>query len=81
METTIAKWGNSLAIRIPKGLVESEGLSVGDTLELVKRDEVIALKKVRKIKKFQLSEVLGSFHSTQEVPYIDWGQPVGQESW
>ena len=31
----VAKWGNSLAVRLPKALVEELGLEVGDEVELV----------------------------------------------
>jgi len=31
----VAKWGNSLAVRLPKALVEELGLAVGDELDLV----------------------------------------------
>jgi antitoxin MazE len=37
METTmqVSKWGNSLAVRLPKALVEELGLKEGDELNLV----------------------------------------------
>jgi antitoxin MazE len=31
----VAKWGNSLAVRLPKALVETLGLKVGDEVELL----------------------------------------------
>lgn len=31
----VSKWGNSLAVRLPKAVVDSLGLSVGDRLEIV----------------------------------------------
>jgi len=31
----VAKWGNSLAVRLPKQLVEALGLKEGDQVELV----------------------------------------------
>ena len=31
----IAKWGNSLAVRLPKSLVQALGLKSGDELEVV----------------------------------------------
>jgi antitoxin MazE len=31
----VAKWGNSLAVRLPRKLVESLGLKPGDRLEIV----------------------------------------------
>lgn len=30
----VAKWGNSLAVRLPKALVQSLGLKAGDEVEL-----------------------------------------------
>ena len=30
----VCKWGNSLAVRLPKGLVEAIGLKEGDEIEL-----------------------------------------------
>jgi antitoxin MazE len=37
METTmqVSKWGNSLAVRLPKALVEELGLKEGDQLNVV----------------------------------------------
>lgn len=32
----VSKWGSSLAVRLPKELVESLGLSPGDEIEVVK---------------------------------------------
>jgi antitoxin MazE len=35
----IAKWGNSLAVRLPKHLVERLGLREGDDVEVIGADE------------------------------------------
>ena len=37
MEATVqvSKWGDSLAVRLPKALVEKMGLSAGDELNIV----------------------------------------------
>ncbi|HRJ69878.1 MAG TPA: AbrB/MazE/SpoVT family DNA-binding domain-containing protein [Beijerinckiaceae bacterium] len=32
----VSKWGNSLAVRLPKALVEELGLKEGDKIDLVK---------------------------------------------
>lgn len=34
----VSKWGNSLAVRLPKTLVEKLGLKEGDELEIVAAD-------------------------------------------
>ncbi len=31
----VSKWGNSLAVRLPKAVADNLGLSVGDRLEIV----------------------------------------------
>ena len=44
----VAKWGNSLAVRLPKALVEDLGLKPGNELEVVSATpERIALAKGR----------------------------------
>jgi antitoxin MazE len=35
----ISKWGNSLAVRLPKKLVEKHGLAEGDRLHVTSADE------------------------------------------
>ena len=70
---TVSKWGNSLALRIPKGVLEESNLNI----ELV--NGVITLRKVRKVKRYALEEVLDSFQSAQEHPEVDWGADVGGE--
>jgi antitoxin MazE len=42
----VSKWGRSLAIRLPKALVESLGLAEGDDVEIVEaaKDRIALLK-------------------------------------
>ncbi|MDR4466593.1 MAG: AbrB/MazE/SpoVT family DNA-binding domain-containing protein [Nitrospira sp.] len=44
METTARKWGNSLAIRIPKGVAVQVGLKALDDLEIEVQDGNVVLK-------------------------------------
>jgi antitoxin MazE len=39
MKMQISKWGNSLAVRLPKKLVEKLGLTEGDHVNLTSADE------------------------------------------
>jgi antitoxin MazE len=58
LETTVqvSKWGNSLAVRLPKALVEKLGLKEGDKVEVsvqrqddpARRKRLAALKQIRK---------------------------------
>lgn len=49
----VSRWGNSLAVRLPKELVEQLGLSPGDEIEVVKatRNE-LAIDKVDRRERF-----------------------------
>lgn len=35
----VAKWGNSLAVRLPKAVVEALGLKAGDEIEIIIADK------------------------------------------
>ena len=35
----VSKWGNSLAVRLPRNLVEALGLSPGDELEIIASEQ------------------------------------------
>ena len=42
----IAKWGNSLAVRLPAGLVRELGLKEGDRIDLVKDGEQVKVRRL-----------------------------------
>jgi antitoxin MazE len=46
----VAKWGNSLAVRLPKALVEALGLKAGDELSVVaaSKKEIVVAKRDRR---------------------------------
>ena len=49
----VSKWGNSLAVRLPKALVEALNLSPGDELNVVEASkDLIAVEKVDKRAEF-----------------------------
>jgi antitoxin MazE len=64
----IAKWGNSLAVRLPKKLVEDMGLNVGDELAVVDvTGRTIAVEKDQRRK--QALERLASVNLTLPADY------------
>lgn len=76
---TLSRWGNSLGLRLPKGVIEDQRLHAGDkvTVELVGGD--IVVKKMVEPKKYNLSEILGCFRPATETGELDWGTPRGRE--
>lgn len=46
----VAKWGNSLAVRLPKALVENLDLKIGDEVQVVAKEpgELVVAKDLRR---------------------------------
>jgi antitoxin MazE len=79
-ETTVSKWGNSLAVRIPHAIAKQAGLSQGDCVALaIDSEGVIGLRPTRR--RYELSELVSRITPKNRHRETDWGQPRGEESW
>jgi antitoxin MazE len=81
LTTTIARWGNSAAVRIPRHILSQANLEEGADVEiLLSKEGEITLRAVRKRKSIQelFADYDGGFFQTEE---IDWGEPQGNEEW
>lgn len=60
LTTTVQKWGNSLAIRIPKDIAERVEIHQGSEMEMkvVKNEGTITLVPKKQQKKYSLEELL-----------------------
>lgn len=47
MRVDLAKWGNSAAVRIPKKLLDSLDLAIGDALDLTAEDGCICIMPIK----------------------------------
>jgi antitoxin MazE len=82
MKVTIAKWGNSKAVRLPKALTEAPGFEEGDQLELTVEKDGFRLRRPAKTTKDLLAEMVAEMDrlGPQNRPEaIDWGPDVGSE--
>ncbi len=78
----IAKWGNSLGFRIPRGIADSLNIRAGDTLDLTPADGGLLIKKVTPTaKSYALADVLTSFAPASAQAAVDFGAPQGEEIW
>ena len=79
-DTRVSKWGNSLAIRIPRAIARAGRLAEGDrlTLDLI-TDGSIVLRSNRR--KYELRQLVSQITSRNRYPETDWGMPVVRESW
>ena len=75
---TIQMWGNTRAVRIPKGLAEELSLRPGTTVELSKVGQQLMLKPVRPRKRYKLSELLAECRGERPSRELITGR-VGKE--
>lgn len=79
MKAQIGRWGNSLALRIPKHIVEALNLHPNSTVKCQVRGGQLVIEPIQDLPELSLEELLeGVIDSTEEV---DWGKPEGREVW
>lgn len=76
----LAKWGNSLAVRIPKNVAEEAKLREGDYLVLeVEEEGFVAVRAVERPK--TLDDLIAQITPDNLHREQEWGNPVGAEIW
>lgn len=78
MTTKVQKWGNSFAIRIPKGIVKETRLREGSSISFSIEGDNIILNHSKK-PKYTLDELLKNFDKKTQHESFDWGADVGKE--
>ncbi len=79
MRARVAKWGNSLALRIPKTVAEEVGLDEGASVEVRVLGRKLLLAPARQ--QYSLDELVAGITPKNRHGETDWGPPVGNESW
>ena len=77
--TSLARWGTSLAVRIPKAIVEAAELKPGDELEIELQDRSIVIQAAAS--KPTLRQLIDGITPENCHPATNWGQAVGNEAW
>lgn len=78
MTTKIQKWGNSLAIRIPKSFAESTHIVEGSEIKLsLEKNKIIITKKEKP--KYTLKDLVSKINKKNQHNEISFGPPVGKE--
>ncbi len=86
MQTTIKRWGNSKAIRVPKSRLDKLSLLDGVKFEIIREGDHITIKKAEKKKHISLAERYKIFEKehgkTDYAPgEVDFGKSEGTEVW
>src|SRR5271157_1259272 len=77
MKAQMVKWGNSLAVRIPKPIIEEARLKEGDFLEIEAGDGQIELRRATKIP--TLAQLISQITQENRYSEISTGPEVGKE--
>ena len=75
---TIQMWGNTRAVRIPKGLAEELSFRPGTTVELTRVGQHLMVKPKRVRKRYKLSELLAECKGKNPARELITGR-VGKE--
>jgi antitoxin MazE len=78
MKTRVQRWGNSLAIRIPKLMAEEIQLAENTDVDLDLRDGALVVSRAQR-KRYKLEDLLEGITPENHRGETDWGPPVGRE--
>ena len=71
------KWGNSLAVRIPKAVAEKARIRAGDAVVVEARKDRVELRILEKTP--SLKELVAQITPENRYEATDWGPDVGKE--
>jgi antitoxin MazE len=77
MRTSIAKWGNSLAVRVPREAAAAAGLREGATLELTLEDNAIVLRR----RAVDIRDLVAAIDGPPPPLELEDDAPRGSEAW
>jgi antitoxin MazE len=80
MRTKVARWGNSLALRIPRKLALSHHLDEGSSVEIIEDQGELKLRPVSE-KAYSLDELLDAITGKNLHEEMQTGSARGKEVW
>lgn len=83
MKAKLARWGNSLALRLPAEVVRDFGLKEGQSVELTPNKPKIEIGTERPVVNgipvYTLEELVAEMKPENEPEMVDWGPDRGSE--
>lgn len=77
--TQVARWGNSLGLRLPKGVASEVRIAEGDLVEISVQEGTIVVKPKRP--RYSLEQLVGKITPKNRHEESNWGKPSGRERW
>lgn len=82
MKVKVAKWGNSLGVRLPKAAIEAIGVKDGSELSLTVEGDALRLGRPHQTSAELLAEMIAEMKRLgpeNEPETVDWGPDRGSE--
>lgn len=77
MQVQLARWGNSLGLRIPKDIASRFGLNEGGRVDIEAEGDRIVIRVDRP--RYDLEDLLTGMSPDDMRDVFDWGPDVGRE--
>jgi antitoxin MazE len=84
MKVEFLKWGNSLALRVPKAFAQEIGARVGRAANMEVRDGKLVVeipKPKRSRRRYTLEHLVAGITPENRHLELEWGPHVGNEVW
>ena len=79
MTTQVAKWGNSLGLRLSKAVAQEAQIRDGDQVDVSVRNGAIVIRPSRRT--YSLDELVSKITPKNRHGESDWGTSSGREAW
>jgi antitoxin MazE len=79
MRAIVKKWGNSAAVRIPRGIMQAARITLDEVVDVREQDGQIVIEAIR-LGKVELAQLLAGITPENLHGGADFGDPVGKES-
>lgn len=78
MQAKVQRWGNSLALRLPKAVAEQVGIREGSSIDLEVRSGMLTL---RARHQYRLQDLLAQIRPGNRHAEVSFGSRKGREEW
>lgn len=80
MTATISNWGNSQGIRLPKDIIKTMSLAIGDKVNVLVENHKIIIEPIKEKKTFDINELVSKMPSDY-VACEEIDDTMGSEVW
>jgi antitoxin MazE len=80
LKTSVKKWGNSAAVRIPASVMQATQLDLDEVVDVHEEAGRIVIVPVRQ-KTYELNKLLKGITSKNQHEAVDFGRAAGKEAW